>query len=49
MQRPDPAPDHGSLRKHMALASSRQHGTQPKYVSQHVSPLLAPALPYGAA
>ena len=31
MQRPDPAPDHGSLTKHMALASSRQHGTQPKY------------------
>ena len=26
MQRPVPAPDHGSLTKHMAFASSRQHG-----------------------
>lgn len=30
MQRPVPVPDHGSLTKHMALAWSRQRGTQPR-------------------
>lgn len=34
--------------RHMALAWSRQHGTQPKYPSfQQASLLLAPALPWG--
>ena len=40
MQRPVPAPDHGSLTKHMAFASSRQHGNPTMNKNSQ------PALPY---
>ena len=42
MQRPVPAPDHGSLTKHMAFASSRQHGnpTIKKKVPNRLYPII---------